>query len=165
MPKPRDRTQKPPTLSPRDYVLYLQGRRDYSAKELRDRMRRRGYEEAVIGPTIEQLAAEGLQSDARYAQTQVRWQGSRSGNRKIRQKLSANGVETAVIEAALDEATDETERALLALQRFAKTPLDQKLKAKVYRFMASRGFGFDTIRKACEQIWGRNGALLEEDEA
>lgn len=161
MKPPRD-PLAPPKQPPRDYAIFMLGRRDYSAKELRDRMKRRGYTLDQIEPTLTQLAESGLQSDARYAEVQTRMRAARSGNRKLRQQLKQNGVAEDLVDAAMEEAGDETERAVQALRKFHDQALDAKLQQKIYRFLASRGFGFDAIKKAVERRWGRSGDWLDE---
>ncbi len=135
-------------LTPREYIVFLLGRREYSELEVRQRLKQRGCEEAEIEDAVSFSKELGIQSDTRYATIKARSEGRRKGNRSIRRTLSQQGIETEQIDQELNELAPETERVLGAIKRFEGKPLDLKLKAKIWRFLMSRGFSRDAIESA-----------------
>lgn len=145
-------------LSPRDYVVYLLGRREYSEKELRDKLKLRECTDEEREEAIAFVKELGLQSDARYATLKARSEGRRKGDRSIRRSLAGQGIATENIEQELQTLTPECERVLATVKRFEGDLLDFKTKGKVWRFLTYRGFSGDAIRAALEHLKNGTGA-------
>lgn len=132
-------------------AVTLLARRDYACGELEGRLRERGYAPELIGPLIEQLRARRMLDDERYAGHFVEYHSARGqGPLRIRRDLSAAGVASELIEAALASGPDW---AALAQQvrrrRFgAKPPQVWREKGRQARFLQYRGFSTDHIRTA-----------------
>ncbi|HEY5719880.1 MAG TPA: regulatory protein RecX, partial [Gammaproteobacteria bacterium] len=98
-PRPR------PEAAPRARALDLLARREHSRAELRRKLGGAGSDPAELDAVLDQLAAAGLQSDARYAESYVRSYAERGdGPLKIRQGLRQRGVDGSLIDAALEAA-------------------------------------------------------------
>lgn len=152
-PKPVPRAERVPTFSARESVMNCLARREHSQKELRDKLRLQNHAPEAIEDAITHAAEKGYQSDTRYAGFLVRYKGARQGERRLRQALTMQKIDKETIDAALGQAEPELERAINTLRRFeGKTP-DMALRQRVTRFMASRGFGFDVIRKAWKVVF------------
>lgn len=143
-------------LNPTSYVLWLLGRRDYSEKELRDKMRLRGFEPEAIDKGIEYAKESGYQSDARYASQKAAALGRRLGNGRISRELKDKGIEPAAISEELATLEPELDRAVGLLGKYEGQPMTPELRGKVTRFLAYRGFGFDVIKKAIRQLGARD---------
>lgn len=128
----------------------LLARREHSLVELRRKLSRRFPDQCLIEAELEKLAAENLQSDARYAESFVRQRAARGhGPRRLRQEMRDRGLADGEIDSAL-EAADIDWQALAAdvyRRKFgAAPPTDLKEKARRLRFMQYRGFDGDAIR-------------------
>ncbi|GAA3900153.1 hypothetical protein GCM10022228_08270 [Halomonas cibimaris] len=130
-------------------------RREYARAELEHRLARKGVESGVIADCLDTLAEQGLQSDARFAESFVRARVLRGqGVRRIKSELSQRGVASevqrrAIAEVEAQENVDWFALAADTLARRFSTPGDSpKERARRERFLASRGFEFDQIRHA-----------------
>lgn len=148
----RPRRKPSPPKNPRQYALSLLVRREWGAEELRKRLIQKGLDAVVVEDTLAFLQEHGLQSDARFVASRARGLSSRKGNRAIVQDLRQKGVEPELIEAEVSVLDDEHERAKHAARRFEGKMLDESLKAKVWRFLASRGFSSGAIKSALRYI-------------
>ena len=135
----------------------LLARREQSRLELAQKLNRRfSGQEELIDQQIDQLTAEGLQSDARLAEAMIRARTNKGqGPVKIRMELKAKGVAEAVISIAFESAeVDWFDLARsVAIKKFSRydpdefdmSRMDGKSKARVSRFLQQRGFNFEHI--------------------
>lgn len=138
----------------RSYLIWLLGRREYSEHELRKRLQQRECEPHEIEDAVNFVKECGYQSDSRYAAVKARAESRRRGDRQIRNTLTNKGIAKEEIEEQIANLAPEAERAIAAVSRFEGKELDQKLKEKVWRFLASRGFSSSAIRAAVEHLKG-----------
>jgi regulatory protein len=155
----RDNVEAVPTQDPskelkrcRNYVLWLLGRREWSLKELRTRLKQKGYPLDIATDCLDQLAQLGLQSDTRFALSRARFQASRKGNRQISYDLSNKGISPELQDEALGTLEPEIDRVFHAASRFEGKPLTPELRAKAWRFLASRGFSSSAIKAAVARL-------------
>lgn len=144
--------QQEPKRPAKLYAAWLLGQREWSAKELRTRLRLKGYSDAAIEECMAFLAKHQLQDDARFAEARARSKSRQLGNRRIQQDLMSKGIAEEDAQAAMAELGDEQERARAAARRFDGKPFTQELKAKAWRFLASRGFGSDAIEEVLRDL-------------
>lgn len=148
-----------PASSPRDDAIRLLARREYSRAELVQRLSARGHAGEAIAACLDQLSDEGLQSDARFAESFLRSRVMRGqGPLKVRAELERRGVERALIAATLAEAEREGEVDWFELaaeslaRRFSHAGDSPRERARRERFLASRGFDFEQVRHALERL-------------
>jgi regulatory protein len=95
-----------------------------------------------IASLVDDLTAQGWQSDDRYAEAIVRRLTGQASRRFIGEKLAQAGIKKDVAAAAV-EAIDvddvEVAKALWA-RRFGDTPKDDKDRQRQIRYLLSRGF-------------------------
>ena len=129
-------------------------RREHARKELRLKLERLdlasegGGEEraAAIEACLDELAARGYQSDARYAEAYAASKAARYGNRRLAADLRAQDVAWDAIEPARQALPGDLERARRVwAKRFGEPPRDARDKARQMRFMDARGFGYDVF--------------------
>ncbi len=78
-------------------AVALLARRDFASGELAAKLRERGFDPAMVGELIEQLAARRLLNDERYAGHFVQYHSARGqGPVRIRRDLEAAGVDPAL---------------------------------------------------------------------
>lgn len=132
--------------------MALLARREHSRLELERKLRQRGMDSADLVPVLDELAAAGLQSDARFAEHYARSRAERGyGPLRIRAELQERGIGSAGIAAALATLEgDWTGQARLAREkRFGPNrPADLKERARQTRFLLQRGFSQEQIRQA-----------------
>lgn len=125
-------------------------RREHSRRELERKLAREGAPAALIRDVLDELAAHGLQSDARYAEALVAARLIRGqGVQRIRRELADSGIDAEVMNAALASAAiDWQQRAReVCRQKFGTSaPADRAEWARRARFLQYRGFEAGVIR-------------------
>lgn len=129
-------------------VGYL-SRREHSRAELARKLRPHAESAEEIEAVLDALQQEGWQSNARFAQSLVHRRAPRQGTARIVQELRQSGVEDADIADLRDALrATEYERALeVWRRRYGEKPQDRTAYAKQARFLASRGFAHEVIRR------------------
>jgi regulatory protein len=136
----------------RQRALRLLAQREHARAELKRKLaphaEASGHSEAQLEALLDDLVARRLLSDARYAEMRVSVRGSRYGNARLAQELKQTGVAPEEAAAALVEAGDELARARSVwIRKFSALPTEASERAKQIRFLMSRGFSSDTIRR------------------
>jgi len=133
-------------------ALRLLARREHSRAELSQKLSADGTREDIQA-VLDQLEQSGLLSDARFAESFVSSRAARVGNARLRYDLRAKGIADDLIAAALPAETDsETSRAREVWQRkFGVAPTDRADYARQARFLQSRGFAVDIVRKVLKE--------------
>jgi regulatory protein len=143
-----------PRGTAKDRALLLLGVRWRSRDELRRRLRMAGFEPDEVEGALADLEAAGLIEDRRFAREMVRDQAGRrlAGNRSIRVGLLQKGVAREIVDEALQDAGEESERAVeLARQRAARLsglPPEAAFR-RLYGQLVRRGYGPGIAREAC----------------
>src|SRR4051812_32879737 len=137
------------------YAIALLARRDYSSRELRQKLADRGYVEIAIEPVVEELLATNKLNDERYGQNVVAYRARRGhGPVRIRNHLMKSGLGRMAIDDAVkgEDAPDflALARATRARKFGPELPIDRKERARQARFLQYRGFSTDHIRAALD---------------
>lgn len=127
-------------------------RREHSRAELTRKLSDDGSQEEIQA-VLDRLEQTGLLSDARFAESFVSSRAARVGNARLRHDLRAKGVADDLVAAALPaEADSEIGRAREVWRRkFDAPPGDRNEFARQARFLQSRGFAADIIRKVLKE--------------
>ena len=147
-----------PRASAQEYALGLLSRRMRSRHELALALRKRRYAAVVIEEVLSALGRVGLVDDVVYAESYARSRvASRPrSERLLSTELRARGVSGSDVEEALarlrdrNELADDAGQARLALAKRARSfgrLSETDRREREIRFLRSRGFSFDTIRK------------------
>ena len=127
-----------------NYSLRLLDRRDYTKKQLEDKLKSRGVAERDIIEVINYLKEKGYVDDERYARNYVYFRLKRGyGKKRIRFELLNKGIDEAIIDKALglqDEQADE-----VFLKKYELLRGKKNLKKKLFDYMQRRGFDSQTI--------------------
>ncbi len=127
-----------------NYSLRLLDRRDYTKKQLEDKLNSRGVAERDIIEVINYLKEKGYVDDERYARNYVYFRLKRGyGKKRIRFELLNKGIDEAIIDKALglqDEQADE-----VFLKKYELLRGKKNLKKKLFDYMQRRGFDSQTI--------------------
>lgn len=101
-----------------------------------------------VEAVLDELEAARHQSDERFAESRVHARSARQGLARIRQELARHGVELEADAAqALRESEQERAREVWRRKYGGQAPADANERARQMRFLASRGFAADVIRR------------------
>ena len=105
--------------------------------------------EVQIAAVLDDFEKRGWLSDARFAEALVRRRSERYGMRRIKDELQRAGVASDASAALLDGLKiTEFERAKELFERkFGEIAEDQKMRARQYRFLVSKGFNPEIVAK------------------
>jgi len=129
-------------------VGYL-SRREHSQAELRRKLAPYAESEDALQAVLDALAREGWQSDERYATELVHRNASRQGETRIVHELRQQGISDERIADVREtlRATELTRARAVWAKRFGQTPETRTDYARQARFLASRGFSYEVVRK------------------
>lgn len=144
------KTFQPKSL--RQRALDYLGKREYSYVELNQKLKSFLAEDEVDEQIIEILddfKACGWLSDARFTEQIVHARSIKFGANKIANELREKGVAADLIETAIEQLKEhELDNARnIWLRKFKDLPTSRDEWARQGRFLQSRGFGFDIIKK------------------
>jgi regulatory protein len=126
-------------------------RREHARVELEGKLRRAGIGADECTVVLDRLEAEGLLSDARFAENFVRSRRERGyGPLKIAAELRQRGVSEIIVNsdlANLDGKWLEVARTLYRKRWGAGEIPDYREKARRARFLSGRGFPEDIVRR------------------
>ncbi|MBL8480473.1 MAG: regulatory protein RecX [Sterolibacteriaceae bacterium] len=133
----------------RQQAIKLLARREHTRAELARKLAGLGTPEE-IDAVLADMESSQLQSDSRTAESFLRSNASRLGASRLRHTLKTRGLAPEMIEEQLAQADlpDEMARARAAWSRkFSAAPANPKEWARQARFLQSRGFAGDIVRR------------------
>jgi len=103
---------------------------------------------------LDELAAKGWLSDARFAEQSVRAKARRYGPIKVAHDLRAKGVGEEAIAAAFQAAGCDGTANIESVwrTRFKAAPAGERERARQVRFLQGRGFALDTALRFLREI-------------
>ena len=137
----------------RERALRHLARRDHSRAELARKLSAHGDADEIEA-VIERMGELGLQSDTRYAEAFVRGKAGRFAASRLRSELARRGIDRDLIDEAIagECVESEADRARAVLRgRFTEPPADAREWARQARFLQTRGFAPDLIRKLLKE--------------
>ena len=130
-----------------------------SEREIAASLARKGYVQPAAEAVIERLRECGLVDDARYAARMAELQSAKPvGVYAFKRKLRARGISDEDAEEALSAFDGEQQRsacleaARRLFHKYEGLPLREG-KAKLSQALARRGFGWDAIESALDQLF------------
>ena len=132
----------------RERALRLLARREHSRAELARKLAPHAESPEALDAVLDDLGARDLLSDERYVDMRLRARQARLGDSRLAYELRTQGVSDEMIEAALANGEDEQLRAQRVWQKkFGILASEPGERARQARFLASRGFSAETIRR------------------
>jgi regulatory protein len=137
----------PPSLKGR--ALRLLSAREYSRAELERKLQRFEEESGALERILDELQSKGFIDEQRVIESVLHRRAAKLGSARIKQELQGKGLDPlAVTEALASLQTSELDRAqTLWCKKFSVAATDAKTQAKQMRFLLSRGFAAETIRR------------------
>jgi regulatory protein len=140
-----------------DAGLRLLARRAHSRAELRQKLRRRGYQDDEVEGSLARLAELGYLDDAAFAEGLVRRRSSTRGPMALSAELAAKGIDRAGAAAALAgfDPDAQLEAAIRLAERLyvlrPPTGLQETLD-RIGTKLMRRGFSAGVARAACRSV-------------
>ncbi|HRZ40658.1 MAG TPA: regulatory protein RecX [Candidatus Omnitrophota bacterium] len=133
--------------------------RPRSVFELQKKLREKGFPDPVIEETIRYFKTSGLIDDRQFS---IGWTRSRLGKplglRRIKQELKHKGIDTELIDHAVETATDlyneaDAVRSIILKRKNKYRGLDrQTVRRRLFGYLSRRGFQTQTIIKELNQV-------------
>ncbi|MCX7263786.1 MAG: recombination regulator RecX [Burkholderiales bacterium] len=140
-------------LSLKGRALRLLSQREHSRAELVRKLSPHEEVPGELAQALDDLQAKGFIDETRVLESVLNHRTAKLGNGRIKQELQAKGLApAAVAQAMLDLKDSELERAKGVWQKkFGAPAADANERAKHYRFLLTRGFSSEVVRKVVKQ--------------
>ena len=140
-----------PALQPslKGRALRLLSQREHSRLELERKLAAHETEPGELARALDELQARGFISEARVVESVVHRRAAKLGTARVKQELQAKGLSPEAMGEALEQLrSTELERAReVWARKFGEPATEPKEKARQIRFMVSRGFAAEVVRK------------------
>jgi regulatory protein len=136
-------------LSLKGRALRLLAGREHSRAELEKKLAAHEEAPGELRRALDELQAKGFISEQRVVDSVIHRRAARLGAGRVRRELLAKGIGTeAVAEAVKALRSTEVERAReVWRKKFGQPAADPAGRTRQMRFLASRGFGAEAIRR------------------
>lgn len=141
-------------------ALHFVAYRPRSEREVRDRLRRRGFTAEAVDTAISRMRGWRYIDDSAFAEFWVenRVEHAPRGRRKLEAELRTKGVEREVVNQAIEHAALHELEDALALARKRLSALREFDEATQRRrlsgYLARRGYDWPVVRSTLEQLYG-----------
>jgi regulatory protein len=148
------------TVSLKGRALRLLSGREYSRAELVKKLSQFETTPGELEKALDELQAKDFINEQRVVDSVLHRRSAKLGTARIKQELQSKGLDAGAVLDAVDLLkTTEIERAReVWRKKFGTAPENAAERGKQMRFLMSRGFGSDAIRKVIA------GAFEEFDE-
>ena len=144
-----NKLKQPQQKSLRQRALEYLGKREYSAIELGQKLKNYADESDDIPALLADFKTRGWLSDTRFTEQLVNARKIKFGSSKVAHELREKGIaDDLIMDAVSTMKESELVRATeVWRKKFKQAANNRDEWAKQARFLQSRGFGFDTIKK------------------
>ncbi len=136
-------------LSLKGRALRLLTGREHSRAELEKKLAPHESEGGELQRVLDDLETKGFISEERVVESVIHRRAARLGAGRVKQELQAKGISAEAVASAVEQLRgSETDRAReVWRKKFGELATDAAGRAKQMRFLASRGFGTEAIRR------------------
>lgn len=130
-------------------ALRLLGQREHTRLELERKLARYEEEPGTLAQALDDLQAKGYLDEQRAAESLVHRRAGRLGAARLRQEMQDRGLARELIEQALAGLKDSelTRAREVWRRRFEALPIDAQERARQTRFLLTRGFSAEVVRR------------------
>ena len=124
-----------------------------TAKQIRDYLNKKGYDKMVVDYVIDKMLEYGMLDDEKFADMYISTYEKKYGPNMLKTKLMQKGISKKIIDEkfAEYEPIEEQIDKLLLKKLGSKPPTTENL-TKCIRFLSSRGYDYDNIKKSINKI-------------
>ncbi len=135
-------------------ALRLLSQREHSRSELERKLAPHEEAPGELAKALDELQARDFINDGRAVDSVVNRRSGKLGSARIKQELAAKGLSgEAVAEAMASLKDSELSRAQeVWRKKFGTAPQDPQARAKQMRFLLSRGFPSEVVRRTVPDI-------------
>jgi regulatory protein len=131
--------------------------RPRSTEEVRKNLQKHNLNDEVVELVIQKCLNNGLLDDKQFAKTWIenRSEFRPSGKRALEFELKQHGINPQIIDPLLENLDEETlayKATLKKSNKFLNSDY-QTFRQKLYRHLNQRGFSYDVILTAINQVW------------
>jgi regulatory protein len=136
-------------ISLKGRALRLLAGREHSRAELEKKLAAHAPESGELKQALDDLQAKGFISDQRVVESVIHRRAARLGVGRVKQELQAKGIGAEAMADALEglRGTEVQRAREVWRKKFGEPAADAAGRAKQMRFLASRGFGAEAIRR------------------
>lgn len=136
-------------ISLKGRALRLLAGREHSRAELQRKLSAHETEPGELVKALDELEAKGFINEQRVLESVLHRRSARLGAARVRQELQAKGLDPqAVAEAVAGlQGSEEARAREVWRKRFAGPPADVAERGKQMRFLLTRGFGAEVVRR------------------
>lgn len=141
-----------------DAALHYLGYRPRSESELKERLKRRGFDGDNVETVLARLKEQGLVDDPAFAQF---WKDNRQSFSPrsqwlTRQELRQKGVAKEVIDRVVADIDDEDSAYQAAMSKARSLSIAdyQSFRRRLGEYLKRRGFGYGVINNTLKRVWG-----------
>ena len=140
----------PPSLKGR--ALRYLAAREHSRAELLRKLAPHAQERSEIEQVLDDLQAKGFLSEERVAASVLRQRAARLGDRRLRQELHTKGLDAQTVAQALEllRGTEPARAREVWQRKFGQPATDPAGRARQMRFLLTRGFAMDVVRRVVQ---------------
>jgi regulatory protein len=133
-------------------ALRLMSQREHSRAELERKLAPHEEVPGELAKALDELQARDFINDGRAVDSLVNRRSAKLGSTRIKQELAAKGLSgEAVTEAMAGLKETEWHRAMeVWRKKFGHPPQDPQDRAKQMRFLLTRGFNADVVRRVVQ---------------
>lgn len=139
----------------RERALHLLERKNYTQKEIREKLKKSLYPEDIIADTLEFLQKYQYLDDLQFALDYIDYHSRKKSISVIKQNLFLKGIDRDTIEQALSERTIDVEQAIRLsagrkLEDYAQQSAEQQ--RKICQSLLRRGFSYEDIQRVLRNL-------------
>lgn len=136
-------------LSLKGRALRALAGRDHSRVELERKLASFETEPGQLAKALDELQVKGFLDEQRAADSLARRRGQKLGTARVVQEMKARGMEAEAIAQATGElrATEMARAREVWRKKFGSPPEDANERGKQMRFLITRGFSSEVIRR------------------
>lgn len=152
------------------YGLKIALTRSISIEGCRRKLIKQEFSETSVEHSIERLLENNYLDDVRHAQNYYEMKQQVFGRYRIQQELMRQGVDKSIVVAVVKDMANEDqeleEAMKYALRRFdgQSQTFDQKAYARIYGFLARKGYSAGVIRQVMDRLRSQSKKNYDEFE-
>ena len=145
-------TMPSPQPSLKGRALRLLSQREHSRLELERKLAEHETEPGQLAKALDELQARGFISEERVVESVIHRRAAKLGTARVKQELQSKGLSTEAMTEALEQLRNtELARAReVWARKFGEPATEPKERARQMRFLISRGFAAEVVRKVVQ---------------
>jgi regulatory protein len=142
------------SLSLKGRALRLLSGREYSRAELVKKLSQFETAPGELAKALDELQAKDFINEQRVVDSVLHRRSAKLGAARIKQELQSKGLDAGVVLDAVDllKSTEEERAREVWRKKFNTAPENASERGKQMRFLMSRGFGSEAIRKVISGV-------------